>query len=71
MRKPMLTGTTSRSLGYVIMAVGMIFFFVNIGWSLFAGEGSRQSVGRRRDDARMDAVEPAAVPQFNELPRIA
>ena len=51
------------SYGYVIMAVGVLIFFVNILYSLVAGKKCRrQSVGRRRDDARMDAVEPAAVP---------
>ena len=54
-------------IGYLIMAVGMVFFFVNVFWSLVARqEGAGQSVGRRRDDARMDAVEPAALPPVRD-----
>ena len=53
--------------GYIIMAVGMVFFFINIFWSLVAGrKAPGQSVGRRRDDARMDAVEPAALPPVRD-----
>ena len=51
--------------------VGMVFFFVNIIWSLVAGKKAPDNpLGRRRDDARMDAVEPAAVPPISTLPKI-
>ena len=51
------------TVGYMITIAGVAMFFVNLFWSLARGqEGAGQSVGRRRDDARMDAVQPAAVP---------
>ena len=66
-RRPMNTGTTSPSIGYSIMAVSMVFFFVNIVYALCRRqEGAGQLLGRGRDDARMDAVEPAAVPPVRD-----
>ena len=51
------------TIGYMITIAGVAVFFVNLFWSLGCGqEGAGQSVGRGRDDARMDAAEPAAVP---------
>ncbi len=53
------SATTNQlaSWGYVIMAAGMVFFFVNIIWSLLRRqEGGGQSLGRGRDDAGMDPV---------------
>ena len=66
-RRACATGTTSRRIGYMIMARGMVIFFVNLIWSLIAGKKARrQSVGRRRDDAGVDAVLPAAVPPVRD-----
>jgi cytochrome c oxidase subunit 1 len=48
--------------GYMIMASMLIFFINVLLVAVRRQEGARQSLGRRRDDARMDAVEPAAVP---------
>ena len=51
------------TIGYMITIAGVAVFFVNLFWSLGRRqEGAGQSVGRRRDDARMDVAEPAAVP---------
>ena len=51
----------------MIMAVGMVIFFVNIIYRCSLGQqGAGQLLGRRRDDARMDAVEPAAVPPVRD-----
>ena len=53
--------------GYILMAVGMVFFFINLFWSLLGGtQGAGQSVGRGRDDARMDVAEPAALPPVRD-----
>ena len=51
------------SYGYAIMAVGMVFFFLNLIVS-FAGKRrvAGQLLGRGRNDARMDPVVAAAVP---------
>ena len=67
-RRPMRTGTTSSSIGYVIMAVGDgDLLRQHASTSLHRGqEGAGQLLGRRRDDARMDAVEPAAVPPVRD-----
>jgi cytochrome c oxidase subunit 1 len=60
------------SLGYVIMAVGMIFFFVNIGWSLFAGKKAADNPwGEGATTLEWTLSSPPPFHQFNELPRIA
>ena len=51
------------TVGYMITVAGVGVFFLNLILVARRGpEGAGQSVGRRRDDARVDAVEPAAVP---------
>ena len=55
------------SVGYMVMASGMVIFFINL--ALVAGrrkEGPGQSLGRRRNDAGMDPVQPAAVPPVRD-----
>ena len=62
-RRPMRGWNEVATYGYIIMAVGMAIFFVNLFWTLFAGKKAPDnSVGRGRDDAGMDAVFAAAVP---------
>ncbi len=51
------------TVGYMITVAGLAVFFVNLFWSLGCGqEGTGQPVGRGRNDAGMDPVQPAAVP---------
>ena len=51
------------SIGYAITAVGVLVFLVDAGRDVpGAPQGRRQSVGRGRDDARMDALLAAALP---------
>ena len=66
-RTPMRTGTRSRPIGYVIMAAvdGDLLRQPHL-VAVRGQEGRRQSLGRRRDDARMDAVQPAAVPPVRD-----
>ena len=60
------------SFGYVIMAVGMIFFFVNIAWSLFAGKKAADNPwGEGATTLEWTLSSPPPFHQFNELPRIA
>ncbi|MBL8650054.1 MAG: cytochrome c oxidase subunit I [Sphingopyxis sp.] len=60
------------SYGYVIMGVGMIFFFVNIGWSLFAGKKAVDNPwGEGATTLEWTLPSPPPFHQFNELPRIA
>ena len=60
------------SLGYVIMAVGMIFFFVNILYSLFAGKKAADNPwGEGATTLEWTLSSPPPFHQFNELPRIA
>ncbi|UKK84263.1 cytochrome c oxidase subunit I [Sphingopyxis sp. BSN-002] len=60
------------SLGYVIMAVGMLFFFVNILWSLFAGKQAADNPwGEGATTLEWTLSSPPPFHQFNELPRIA
>ena len=55
------------SLGSYISALGALVFFYRRGACLHAqGEGGRQSLGRRRHHARMDAAVAAAVPPVRE-----
>ena len=55
------------TIGYMITVAGVAVFFVNFFWSLAAGrKAPDESMGRGRDDARVDAVQPAAVPPVFE-----
>ena len=57
--------------GYSIMAVGMVFFFINIFWSLIAGKKARTIRGakaRRRSNGRCRARRP--IHQFETLPKV-
>ena len=59
------------SWGYAIMAVGMVFFFVNIGWSLFAGrrvEGNYWGEGATTLEWTLSS--PPPFHQFETLPVI-
>ena len=60
------------SYGYVIMGVGMIFFFLNIGYSLFAGKKAADNPwGEGATTLEWTLSSPPPFHQFNELPRIA
>ncbi|WP_439567365.1 cytochrome c oxidase subunit I [Sphingopyxis sp.] len=60
------------SFGYVIMAVGMIFFFVNILYALFAGKKAADNPwGEGATTLEWTLSSPPPFHQFNELPRIA
>jgi cytochrome c oxidase subunit I len=60
------------SLGYVIMAVGMIFFFVNILYALFAGKKAADNPwGEGATTLEWTLSSPPPFHQFNELPRIS
>jgi cytochrome c oxidase subunit 1 len=60
------------SWGYVIMGVGMIFFFLNIGWALFAGKKAADNPwGEGATTLEWTLPSPPPFHQFNELPRIA
>jgi cytochrome c oxidase subunit 1 len=60
------------SYGYVIMGVGMLFFFVNIGYSLFAGKKAADNPwGEGATTLEWTLSSPPPFHQFNELPRIA
>lgn len=59
------------SIGYAVMAVGMLFFFVNIGWSLFAGrrvEGNYWGEGATTLEWTLSS--PPPFHQFETLPQI-
>ncbi|WP_332820131.1 cytochrome c oxidase subunit I [Sphingopyxis sp.] len=60
------------SYGYVIMGVGMIFFFANILYSLFAGKKAADNPwGEGATTLEWTLSSPPPFHQFNELPRIA
>ena len=60
------------SYGYAIMGVGMIFFFVNILYSLFAGKKAADNPwGEGATTLEWTLSSPPPFHQFNELPRIA
>ncbi len=55
------------SIGSYIFAVGLLIFFYGVCDGLHAeGTGRRQSVGRRRNDAGMDAALAAALPPVRD-----
>ena len=60
------------SIGYAIMAVGMVFFFVNVFYSLFAGKKAADNPwGEGATTLEWTLSSPPPFHQFNELPRIA
>ena len=60
------------SYGYVIMAVGVLIFFVNILWSLVAGKKAADNPwGEGATTLEWTLSSPPPFHQFNELPRIA
>ena len=60
------------SYGYVIMGVGMLFFFANIAYSLFAGKKAADNPwGEGATTLEWTLSSPPPFHQFNELPRIA
>jgi cytochrome c oxidase subunit I len=60
------------SYGYVIMGVGMLFFFANILYSLFAGKKAADNPwGEGATTLEWTLSSPPPFHQFNELPRIA
>ena len=55
------------SIGSYISALGLLIFFFGLAHAFIAqGEGRRQSVGRGRDHAGVDAVVAAAVPPVQQ-----
>ncbi|MBB6425079.1 cytochrome c oxidase subunit I [Sphingopyxis sp. JAI128] len=60
------------SYGYVIMGVGVLIFFVNILYSLFAGKKAADNPwGEGATTLEWTLSSPPPFHQFNELPRIA
>lgn len=60
------------SYGYAIMGVGMLFFFANILYSLFAGKKAADNPwGEGATTLEWTLSSPPPFHQFNELPRIA
>ncbi|WP_326913315.1 cytochrome c oxidase subunit I [Sphingopyxis chilensis] len=60
------------SYGYVIMGVGVLIFFVNILYSLFAGKQAADNPwGEGATTLEWTLSSPPPFHQFNELPRIA
>ncbi|SNS36103.1 cytochrome c oxidase subunit I [Sphingopyxis indica] len=60
------------SYGYAIMAVGMVFFFVNVIYSLVAGKKAVDNPwGEGATTLEWTLSSPPPFHQFNELPRIA
>jgi len=60
------------SIGYAIMAVGMLFFFVNVIYSLVAGKKAVDNPwGEGATTLEWTLSSPPPFHQFNELPRIA
>jgi cytochrome c oxidase subunit 1 len=60
------------SLGYVIMAAGLVFFFVNVVYSLFWGKKAADNPwGEGATTLEWTLSSPPPYHQFNELPRIA
>jgi len=59
------------SVGYMIMAVGMIIFFVNLFWSLFAGKKAEDNPwGEGATTLEWTLSSPPPYHQFETLPRI-
>jgi len=59
------------SIGYMIMAVGMIIFFINLFWSLFAGRKAGDNPwGEGATTLEWTLSSPPPYHQFETLPRI-
>jgi cytochrome c oxidase subunit I len=59
------------SLGYVVMAVGMVFFFLNIIWSLTAGrKAAANPWGEGATTLEWTLSSPPPFHQFETLPRV-
>ncbi|MDB5712099.1 MAG: cytochrome oxidase subunit [Sphingomonas bacterium] len=59
------------TIGYMIMAVGMAFFFVNLFWSLFAGKKAGDNPwGEGATTLEWTLSSPPPYHQFETLPRI-
>ncbi len=59
------------SHGYEIMALGMVFFFVNIIWSLFSGKKAEANPwGEGATTLEWTLSSPPPFHQFETLPRI-
>ncbi|SKB44276.1 cytochrome c oxidase subunit I [Sphingopyxis flava] len=60
------------SIGYAVMAVGMLFFFVNLVYSMVAGKKAADNPwGEGATTLEWTLSSPPPFHQFNELPRIA
>lgn len=60
------------SYGYVIMGVGLIFFFINIAWSFVAGKKAADNPwGEGATTLEWTLSSPPPFHQFNDLPRIS
>ncbi|VAV91310.1 Cytochrome c oxidase polypeptide I [hydrothermal vent metagenome] len=59
------------SLGYVIMLVGVIIFFINIGWAMFAGKKAEGNYwGEGATTLEWTLSSPPPFHQFETLPQI-
>jgi cytochrome c oxidase subunit 1 len=59
------------SIGYAIMAIGMVFFFVNIVWSLIAGKKAPDNPwGEGATTLEWTLSSPPPFHQFETLPRV-
>ena len=59
------------SIGYVVMAVGMVFFFVNIIWSRFAGKKAADNPwGEGATTLEWTLSSPPPYHQFETLPKV-
>jgi cytochrome c oxidase subunit I len=59
------------SIGYVVMAVGMVFFFVNIVWSLVAGRKTPENPwGEGATTLEWTLSSPPPFHQFETLPKV-
>jgi cytochrome c oxidase subunit 1 len=59
------------SLGYVIMAIGMGFFFINVIWSMFAGRRAPDNPwGEGATTLEWTLSSPPPFHQFETLPKI-
>lgn len=59
------------SIGYAVMAVGVLIFFVNIGWSLFAGRRAEGNYwGEGATTLEWTLSSPPPFHQFETLPQV-
>ena len=62
----------ASNIGYTTMAIGMLIFFVNFGWALFAGRKAGDNPwGEGATTLEWTLSSPPPFHQFEELPRIA